>query len=103
MSFYRHCRGWIAWLVLSLGLAGGAAAQIDDEERRQLRQEMREHWQQLPPIERQRLRQERRERRESSPSLAPEERRRLRDELRGRHEGGGGGGQFMEHRGDRRH
>lgn len=95
---------WSDLLRLILGLAvlgstaGEVRAQLAPDERRQMRQEMREHWQQLPAEERQRFRQERQERREVLQQMAPEDRSRLREELRGQRNGGGGGPHF-EHRG----
>ena len=92
------------FLVLAafVGVAGQAQAQLPPDERRQLRQEMRDHWQQLPPEEKQRFRQERQERRESFQQMPPEDRSRLRDELRGQRDGRGGG-PGGEHRGGGRH
>lgn len=66
-------------LLSQLGLVGGVWAQapwrdLPVEDRRQMRQQMREHWQ-----------QERELRREAAPpwrDLPPEDRRRLRDEMR---------------------
>ncbi len=90
-------------VLAALGsVAGHAQAQLAPDERRQMRQEMREHWQQLPAEERQRFRQERQERREAFQQMPPEDRSRLRDELRGQRNGGGGGPNF-EHRGGGRH
>ena len=91
-------------VLAALGaMAGQAQAQLAPDERRQLRQEMRQHWQQLPPEERQRFREERQERREAFQQMPPEDRSRLRDELRGHREGGGGGGpNFERHGGGRR-
>jgi len=94
---------WPATLRLLLvlaalsGLAGRAQAQLAPDERRQMRQEMRQHWQQLPPEDRQRLRQEHQERRENFQQMPAEDRSRLRDELRGRRDGGEGPN--FEHRG----
>jgi uncharacterized membrane protein len=92
------------FLVLAafFSLAGQARAQLPPDERRQLRQEMRDHWQQLPPEERQRFRQERQERRESHQQMPAEDRSRLREELRGQRDGRGGSPGF-EHRGGGRH
>ena len=73
-------------LLLSLlGSAGGVWAQqgywreLPPDERRQIRQEMREHWQQLPSEQRQNQRREQRERWQQMP---PEERQRAKDEWR---------------------
>ena len=78
-------------LVLAVlgSVTGHAQAQLAPDERRQMRQEMRQHWQQLPPEERQRFRQERQERREAIHLMPPEDRSRLREELRGRRDSGG--------------
>lgn len=83
------------------GLTGAAQAQLAPDERRQMRQEMREHWQQLAPEDRQRFRQERQERREAFQQMPAEDRSRLRDELRGRRDGAGGPN-FERHGGGRR-
>ncbi|MGE5493171.1 MAG: DUF3106 domain-containing protein [Actinomycetota bacterium] len=50
---------------------------LPPEQRQQMRQQMREHWQQMPPEQR----QERRERWQQMPS---EERQRIREEMRER-------------------
>lgn len=87
-------------LFACLGLVGGASAQGGNGDRQQIRQEMRDHWRQLPPEERQRIRQERQDHRDSSQQMQPEDRSRFRDELRGQRDGGGGGGgQNFGHRG----
>ncbi|MDD2743733.1 MAG: hypothetical protein PHV02_15820, partial [Rhodocyclaceae bacterium] len=88
-------------LVACLALAGGASAQIGDEERQRIREEMREHWRQLAPEDKQRIRQEHRERRESRQQMSPDERSRFREELRGRRDATGG--QNFGHRGGGRH
>ena len=69
-------------LFACLGLVAGASAQVGSGDRQQIRQEMRDHWRQLPPEERQRIRQERQDHRESFQQMPPEDRSRLRDELR---------------------
>jgi hypothetical protein len=97
MAFRASLNRVVLLLIACLGLAGGASAQIGNEDRHQIRQEMREHWRQLPPEERQRIRQERQDRHESFQQMPPEDRSRLRDELRGQRNGGGG--QNFEHRG----
>lgn len=56
-------------------------ARLSPEERQQMRQQMREHWKQMPPEEREAYRQKRRERWEQMP---PEEQQRKRDERRAR-------------------
>lgn len=77
-------------LASLLGTVTGVRAQgywrdVPPEERRQMRQQMREHWQQLPPDRQHALREERRERREGFQQMPPEDRMRLRDDIRGRH------------------
>lgn len=93
-------RQLIALAMLAV-LTGNAQAQLAPDDRRQLRREMREHWQQLPPDERQRYRQERQERRDHFQQMPAEDRNRLREELRGRREAGDG--RNFEHRGRVRH
>jgi hypothetical protein len=116
VSIMRGAR-WLAGLLVAATLlaAGGAAraefrrevgavplvvAQLPPDQRRQMRQEMREHWQQIqPPEDRLRLRDERRERWQQMPpqdrqrwqQMSPEERQRLREEMRGRRDGAGSG------------
>jgi len=60
-------------------------ARLSPEERQQMREQMREHWKQMPPEERESYRQKRRERWEQMP---PEERQRKREERRARDGGG---------------
>ena len=62
------------------------------DQRREMRQQMRDHWQQLPQDERQAFREQRRERRETYQQMPQEDRSRMRDELRGRRDGWDGGG-----------
>jgi predicted phage gp36 major capsid-like protein len=69
--------------------AGQVQAQLPPDQRRQMRQEMREQWQQMPQEDRQRFRDERRERWQQMPQ---EDRQRMRDEMRGRRDEGGGQG-----------
>ncbi len=76
-------------LIFLLAMWGNAAAQLEPDERRQMRQEMREHWQKMPPEERQRLRQERHERSDGLQQMPADDRSRLREELRGQREAGG--------------
>lgn len=82
----------LLWLCL-LGLAGGASAQtawrdLPPEERRQLRQQMREHWVRErgeEPVGREQIhRAEERpeENRRRWQDVPPEERQRLREEMR---------------------
>jgi hypothetical protein len=67
-------------------------AQMPPDQRRQMRQEMREQWRQMPQEDRQRMRDEPRERSQ----MPQEDRQRMRDEMRGHaaspHGGGRGGG-----------
>ncbi len=88
----------ILLLLSLLGSAGGVWAQgywreLPPDERRQMRQQMREHWRELPPEDRQRWREERQERRDRFQQMAPDDRSRLRDELRSRRENPDGGSQ----------
>lgn len=72
-------------------VAGLVYAQIPPDQRRQMRQEMREQWRQAPQDDRQRMRGEQRERWQ----MPQEDRQRMRDEMRGHggspHGGGRGG------------
>ena len=85
----------IAYLLLVLSAfsagAGAVHAQIPPDQRRQMRQEMREQWRQTPQEDRQRMRDEPRERWQ----MPQEDRQRMRDEMRGHggssHGGGRGG------------
>lgn len=63
--------------------AGERLAKLSHEERQQMRQQMREHWQQMPPEQQRDYRQERRERWQQLP---PEERERRREDKRRRNE-----------------
>ena len=76
-----------AWLVV----AGAVHAQMPPDQRRQMRQEMREQWRQTPQDDRQRMHGEQRERWQ----MPQEDRQRMRDEMRGHggspHGGGRGG------------
>ena len=67
-------------------VAGAAHAQIPPDQRRQMRQEMREQWQRMPQDDRQRARDEGRQR------MPQEDRQRMRDEMRGNGVQFGGGG-----------
>lgn len=82
--------------VMQLAQAGPQFGQLPPEQRRQLRQQMREHWQQMPQDERQEQRPhfhaERQERREGFQAMPAEDRNRMRQELRGRREGWDDGG-----------
>lgn len=67
--------------------------QLPPEQRREMRRQMREHWQQMPQDQRQerreRFRDDRQNRRDTFQQMPPEDRQRMREELRGRHEFGG--------------
>lgn len=82
----------LAGPVLPTAVAGervppaGWLVQLTPEQHRQMRQEMREHWRQVPPEDRQRMREANRERWQQMP---PEDRQRMRDEMRGRRGEGG--------------
>ena len=75
-------------LTALTALAGSASAQLPPDQRRQMRQEMRDYWRQAPPDERQRDRENRRDGWQPMPQ---DDRQRLRDEMRGRRDGYGGG------------
>lgn len=64
--------------------------QLPPEQRREMRRQMREHWQQMPEEQRQerreRFRDDRQNRREAFQQMPHEDRQRMREELRGRHE-----------------
>jgi hypothetical protein len=68
-------------------LPPGVLVQLTPEQHRQMRQEMREHWRQMPSDDRQRWREANRERWQQMP---PEDRQRMRDEMRVRRGEGGG-------------
>jgi hypothetical protein len=70
-------------------LPPGLLAQLTPEQHRQMREEMREHWRQMPYEDRQRMRETNRERWQQMP---PEDRQRMRDEMRARRGEGGGFG-----------
>jgi predicted phage gp36 major capsid-like protein len=76
-------------LTAFFAVAGSVHAQLPPDQRRQMRQEMREQWQQMPQEDRQRFRDERRERWQQMPQ---EDRQRMRDEMRGRRDEAGGQG-----------
>lgn len=71
--------------------AGVVHAQMPPDQRRQMRQEMRDQWRQAPQDDRQRMRDERR----GQWQMPQEDRQRMRDEMRGHgaspHGGGRGG------------
>jgi hypothetical protein len=115
VSVMRVARPLVALLVAATLLAAGSmaraefrreagaeplvVAQLPPDQRRLMRQEMREHWRQMPPDERQRLPDGRRERWQQMPpqdrqrwqQMPPEDRQRLREEMRGRRDESGGG------------
>jgi hypothetical protein len=70
--------------------AGAVHAQMPPDQRRQMRQEMREQWRQSPQEDRQRMRDEHRERWQQMPQ---EDRQRMRDEMRGHGGSPWGGGE----------
>lgn len=74
--------------------AGAVHAQIPPDQRRQMRQEMREQWRQMPQGDHQRFRDDRRGQWRQMPQ---DDRQRMRDEMRGHgpppgYGGGGGNG-----------
>jgi hypothetical protein len=85
----------VAHLLLVLtafsAAAGVVHAQMPPDQRRQMRQEMRDQWRQAPQDDRQRMRDERR----GQWQMPQEDRQRMRDEMRGHgaspHGGGRGG------------
>ncbi len=93
MSVWRRMvRLLLVFSALS-AVTGAAYAQIPPDQRRQMRQEMREQWRQMPQDDRQRFREGRREQWRPMPQ---DDRQRMRDEMRGygpppAHGGGGGG------------
>jgi predicted phage gp36 major capsid-like protein len=74
-------------------VAGAVHAQMPPEERRQMRQEMREQWRQMPQEDRQRMRDEHR----GQWQMPPEDRQRMRDEMRGHSASPPGGGRGGRH------
>ncbi|QKV56908.1 MAG: hypothetical protein HT580_06475 [Dechloromonas sp.] len=74
-------------LTALTAFAGSASAQLPPDQRRQMRQEMRDYWRQAPPDDRQRFREERR-------AMPPDDRQRMRDEMRGQQRGYGGGNPY---------
>ena len=77
-------------LVLIAFSAGTASvhAQMPPDQRRQMRQEMREQWRQMPQEDRQRMRDEHR----GQWQMPQEDRQRMRDEMRGHSASPPGGG-----------
>jgi len=74
-------------------VAGVAHAQMPPDQRRQMRQEMREQWRQMPQEDRQRMRDEHR----GQWQMPPEDRQRMRDEMRGHSASPPGGGRGGRH------
>lgn len=74
------------WVVGSL--PAEARPPVPFEERQQMREQMREHWRQMPPEQRYERREEYRERWQQMPY---DERQRMREEMR-EHRGGRHGG-----------
>jgi hypothetical protein len=85
----------VAHLLLVLAAFSAAAgvvhAQMPPDQRRQMRQEMRDQWRQAPQDDRQRMRDERR----GQWQMPQEDRQRMREQMRGHgaspHGGGRGG------------
>lgn len=75
-------------LTALTAVAGSASAQMPPDQRRQMRQEMRDYWRQAPQDDRQRYRENRRDGWQPMPQ---DDRQRMRDETRGRRDGYGGG------------
>jgi predicted phage gp36 major capsid-like protein len=73
--------------------AGQVQAQLPPDQRRQMRQEMREQWRQMPQEDRQRMRDEHR----GQWQMPPEDRQRMRDEMRGHSASPPGGGRGGRH------
>jgi hypothetical protein len=71
-------------------------AGLSPEQRQQMREQIREQWQNRPPEDRQRMREEFRDQRE----FRREDRQRLREDVR-EHSGSGGGGVFFRRGGGR--
>jgi hypothetical protein len=91
MFVWRRMMRLLLALTAFTVVSGVAHAQMPPEERRQMRQEMREQWRQMPQEDRQRMRDDHRERWQ----MPQEDRQRMRDEMRGHggspHGGGRGG------------
>ncbi len=93
MSVWRRMARLLLVLSAFSAVAGAVHAQMPPDQRRQMRQEMREQWRQSPQDDRQRFREDRREQWRQMPQ---DDRQRMRDEMRGygpppAHGGGGGG------------
>jgi type II secretory pathway component PulL len=79
-------------IAFSVGTAS-VHAQMPPDQRRQMRQEMREQWRQMPQEDRQRMRDEHR----GQWQMPPEDRQRMRDEMRGHSASPPGGGRGGRH------
>ena len=80
MLTWRRLARLLLVLTAFSAAAGAVHAQLPPDQRRQMRQEMREQWRQAPQEDRQRMREEHRERVQQMPQ---EDRQRMRDEMRG--------------------
>jgi len=87
MFSWRTAGRLLLVLTALTAFAGSASAQLPPDQRRQMRQEMRDYWRQAPPEDRQRFRDERR-------AMPPDDRQRMRDEMRGQRQGYGGGNPY---------
>ncbi len=91
MFVWRRMARLLLVLTAFSAAAGVVHAQMPPDQRRQMRQEMREQWRQAPQEDRQRMRDERR----GQWQMPQEDRQRMRDEMRGHgaspHGGGRGG------------
>ena len=91
MFVWRRMTRLLLVLTAFTVVGGVVHAQMPPDERRQMRQEMREQWRQMPQEDRQRMRDDHRERWQ----MPQEDRQRMRDEMRGHgaspHGGGRGG------------
>ena len=93
MSVWRRMACLLLVLSAFSAVSGAVHAQMPPDQRRQMRQEMREQWRQMPQDDRQRFREDRRGQWRQMPQ---DDRQRMRDEMRGygpppAHGGGGGG------------
>jgi hypothetical protein len=87
MFSWRTAGRLLLVLTALTAFAGSVSAQLPPDQRRQMRQEMRDYWRQAPPDDRQRFREERR-------AMPPDDRQRMRDEMRGQQRGYGGGNPY---------
>ena len=93
MFVWRRMMRLLLALTAFTVVSGVAHAQMPPEERRQMRQEMREQWRQMPQEDRQRMRDEHR----GQWQMPPEDRQRMRDEMRGHSASPPGGGRGGRH------